>query len=56
MSAQRDCWLLDYGAGNVRSVENAITSLGFRVHPVKTVEDLAVATSVVFPGVGGARS
>jgi glutamine amidotransferase/cyclase len=50
--SDKQCWLLDYGAGNVRSVENAISSLGFQVHHVRTVADLAAASRVVFPGVG----
>ena len=44
--------LLDYGAGNVRSVRNAITKLGYTVKDVSTAADLASATKLVFPGVG----
>ncbi len=44
--------LLDYGAGNVRSVINALESLGESVKPVKTGEDIASAEKLVFPGVG----
>ena len=44
--------LLDYGAGNVRSVVNAIESLGETVRPVKTPEDILAAERLVFPGVG----
>ncbi len=44
--------LLDYGAGNVRSVINAIESLGETVRPVKTGEDIQKAEKLVFPGVG----
>ncbi|UCG11061.1 MAG: imidazole glycerol phosphate synthase subunit HisF [Deltaproteobacteria bacterium] len=44
--------LLDYGAGNVRSVINAIESLGHRVQVVATEEDILSAEKVVFPGVG----
>ncbi len=44
--------LLDYGAGNVRSVINAIESLGETVKPVKTGEDILAADKLVFPGVG----
>ncbi len=44
--------LLDYGAGNVRSVINAIESLGESVKPVKTGEDILAAEKLVFPGVG----
>ena len=44
--------LLDYGAGNVRSVTNAIKSLGETVHVVSTVQDILSAEKLVFPGVG----
>jgi imidazole glycerol-phosphate synthase len=44
--------LLDYGAGNVRSVINAIESLGTRVNVASCIEDLTKAEKLVFPGVG----
>jgi glutamine amidotransferase/cyclase len=44
--------LLDYGAGNVRSVINAIESLGEQVHLVETKSDILSAEKLVFPGVG----
>ncbi|MDJ0885128.1 MAG: imidazole glycerol phosphate synthase subunit HisF [Desulfobacterales bacterium] len=44
--------LLDYGAGNVRSVINAIESLGETVKVVATAEDILTAEKLVFPGVG----
>jgi glutamine amidotransferase/cyclase len=44
--------LLDYGAGNVRSVINAIESLGERVKVVASGEDILSAEKLVFPGVG----
>jgi glutamine amidotransferase/cyclase len=44
--------LLDYGAGNVRSVTNAIEKLGERVKTVQTREDILSAEKLVFPGVG----
>ncbi|MBU0728611.1 MAG: imidazole glycerol phosphate synthase subunit HisF [Proteobacteria bacterium] len=44
--------LLDYGAGNVRSVRNAIKKLGFEVRDVKTPEDIIRAEKLIFPGVG----
>jgi glutamine amidotransferase/cyclase len=43
---------LDYGAGNVRSVINAIESLGERVEVVGCGDDIAAAEKLVFPGVG----
>lgn len=44
--------LLDYGAGNVRSVINAIESLGEEVTIVAKAEDILAAEKLVFPGVG----
>ncbi len=44
--------LLDYGAGNVRSVINAIESLGETVVSVNTPEEIDQAEWLVFPGVG----
>lgn len=44
--------LLDYGAGNVRSVRNAISKLGFNVVDVNSPEDILEADKLIFPGVG----
>jgi imidazole glycerol-phosphate synthase len=44
--------LLDYGAGNVLSVRNAIRKLGFDVCDVKRPEDILEAEKLIFPGVG----
>ncbi len=44
--------LLDYGAGNVRSVRNALRELGHTVENVKTAEDIVTAEKLIFPGVG----
>jgi len=44
--------LLDYGAGNVRSVINALEKLGATVKTVSTGEDIDRAEQLVFPGVG----
>ncbi len=44
--------LLDYGAGNVRSVINAIEALGETVRVVETPDDILKAHKLVFPGVG----
>jgi imidazole glycerol-phosphate synthase len=44
--------LLDYGAGNVRSVRNAIKNLGFDVRDVERPEDILSAEKLIFPGVG----
>nr|VFK54467.1 MAG: glutamine amidotransferase / cyclase [Candidatus Kentron sp. TUN] len=44
--------LLDYGAGNVRSVRNAIKALGFSVREVESPDDIRRAERLIFPGVG----
>ncbi|KAL6999260.1 Imidazole glycerol phosphate synthase hisHF, chloroplastic [Sarracenia purpurea var. burkii] len=44
--------LLDYGAGNVRSVRNAIRFLGFEIKEVNTPNDILNAKRLIFPGVG----
>ncbi|KAL9270686.1 Imidazole glycerol phosphate synthase hisHF, chloroplastic-like protein [Drosera capensis] len=44
--------LLDYGAGNVRSVRNAIHRLGFDIKDVQKPEDILNANRLIFPGVG----
>ncbi len=44
--------LLDYGAGNVRSVRNAITKLGYSVQDVDSPADILNAERLIFPGVG----
>lgn len=44
--------LLDYGAGNVCSIRNAIRLLGYHIHDVKQAEDIMRAERLIFPGVG----
>lgn len=44
--------LLDYGAGNVRSVRNAILSHGYEIDDICTPDQIATAKVIVFPGVG----
>ena len=44
--------LLDYGAGNVRSVRNAIRKLGGTIEDVQTPADILSADKLIFPGVG----
>jgi glutamine amidotransferase/cyclase len=44
--------LLDYGAGNVRSVRNAIRKLGFTVQDVTCPDDIVTSEKLIFPGVG----
>jgi len=44
--------ILDYGAGNVCSVINAIQKCGYSVEFVQKPEDILAAKVLVFPGVG----
>lgn len=44
--------LIDYGAGNLRSVEKALRYLGAQVRLAKSPADLRDVTAVVLPGVG----
>ncbi|KAL0054785.1 hypothetical protein WJX82_002370 [Trebouxia sp. C0006] len=47
-----DVFLLDYGAGNVRSVRNAVKRLGYNLRDVQHVDDISKASRLIFPGVG----
>ncbi len=44
--------LLDYGAGNVRSIRNAMLSLGCDIEDVTSPQDILEAEKILFPGVG----
>ncbi|KLU87227.1 imidazole glycerol phosphate synthase hisHF [Magnaporthiopsis poae ATCC 64411] len=44
--------LLDYVAGNVRSLVNAIEKVGYEVEWIKTPEQIASADKLILPGVG----
>lgn len=44
--------LLDYGAGNVRSVRNAIIECGYEVKDITEPSQILSADVIVFPGVG----
>jgi glutamine amidotransferase len=46
--------LVDYGAGNLRSVQNALDALESESAIVSTPEDLGRADAIIFPGVGAA--
>ena len=48
--------LLDYGAGNVRSVVNAIEKLGGKIKMVTKPSDILNAEKLLFPGVGNYES
>lgn len=44
--------LLDYGAGNLRSVEKALRFVGADIRVVRTPEEIGDASAMVLPGVG----
>ncbi|KAK4981142.1 Histidine biosynthesis bifunctional protein hisB, partial [Elasticomyces elasticus] len=44
--------LLDYAAGNVRSLVNAIEKVGYAVEKIESPEDVAKADKLILPGVG----
>ncbi len=46
--------VVDYGAGNLRSVTNALTKLGYQPEITSRPSDLLNARAVILPGVGAA--
>ena len=48
--------IIKYNAGNIRSVQNAITRLGYESIITDNPEEIRNATKVIFPGVGEASS
>lgn len=46
--------IIDYGAGNLRSVRNAITKLGYQSKVTSDKQEVLQADVVIFPGVGAA--
>ena len=46
--------IIDYGAGNIQSVINAVTSLGYRPQVTNRPEEVLKARAVLLPGVGAA--
>jgi imidazole glycerol-phosphate synthase subunit HisH len=46
--------IVDYGAGNLRSVVNAIAKIGYQAEITSSPEDILRAKAVIFPGVGAA--
>jgi len=46
--------IIDYGAGNLRSVANAITKLGYKSKVTSDPGDVLDAEAVILPGVGAA--
>lgn len=48
--------IIDYTAGNVKSVENAVRKLGFETKITSNSEEIKKADKVIFPGVGEAST
>jgi glutamine amidotransferase len=46
--------VIDYGAGNLRSVTNAISRLGHQPKIIRTPDEVLNAEAVILPGVGAA--
>ena len=46
--------IIDYGAGNLRSVTNALVKLGYQPRVTREPEEVRHAAAVIFPGVGAA--
>ncbi|MEO0205980.1 MAG: imidazole glycerol phosphate synthase subunit HisH [candidate division WOR-3 bacterium] len=44
--------IVDYGAGNLKSVKNAIDYLGFNARVVKRPDDISSVKRLILPGVG----
>lgn len=44
--------ILDYGAGNLRSVQNTLDAIGARYELVRDAEGLKRASKIILPGVG----
>ncbi|MEX0602388.1 MAG: imidazole glycerol phosphate synthase subunit HisH [Bacteroidota bacterium] len=47
--------IIDYGAGNIRSVSNALSRLSVKHFVSDRIDDLCRATRLILPGVGEAR-
>ena len=48
--------IIDYGAGNIKSIQFALKRLGVQAVLSKNKEEILAADKIIFPGVGEARS
>ena len=48
--------IIDYGAGNIKSIQFALKRLGYEAVLSSSVEEIKKADKVIFPGVGEASS
>ncbi len=46
--------IIDYGAGNIRSIANSIAALGYQAKVTSSPDDVAAADVLILPGVGAA--
>ena len=46
--------IIDYGAGNLRSVVNAVSRLGYQARVTSSPHEMLAAQAVILPGVGAA--
>ena len=54
MKNNKEVTIIDYGAGNLRSVVNAISNLGYYPKLTSNQYEVLEAPVVIFPGVGAA--
>ncbi|HLU21230.1 MAG TPA: imidazole glycerol phosphate synthase subunit HisH [Bacillaceae bacterium] len=47
--------IIDYGAGNLHSVDKAVRKLGFQTKLLTNPEDFTGINKIIFPGVGNAK-
>jgi len=48
--------IIDYGAGNIKSIQFAFKRLGYEAKLSNTIEEIKAADKIIFPGVGEASS
>ena len=48
--------IIDYGAGNIKSIQFAFKRLGYNAILSNSIEEIKTADKVIFPGVGEANS
>ncbi len=46
--------IIDYGAGNIKSVQNALKQLGIKSEVISSAKELQTDRKTIFPGVGAA--
>ena len=51
-----DIVIIDYGAGNIKSIDFAFKRLGIKTKLSNSIEQISKADKVIFPGVGEASS